>query len=75
MLEPSNPDTFDGRHNAVMVSTCLYKVEVYLNLMQVSNPEVTLTDSMKIRFASLMMKGTAANWCYMLAQSDQDIAD
>jgi len=68
-LKPQKPELFSGRRDSVAVNTWLYQVEMYLNLLQVSNPQINLDEGTKVAFASTLLKGTAAQWWYMLVQS------
>ena len=70
-LKPQKPELFSGRRDAIAVNTWLYQVEMYLNLLQVSNPQIILDEGTRVSFASTLMKGTAAQWWYMLVQSGQ----
>lgn len=70
-LKPQKPELFSGRRDAVAVNTWLYQVEMYLNLLQVTNPQIILDENTRVSFASTLMKGTAAQWWYMLVQSGQ----
>lgn len=70
-LKPQKPELFSGRRDAIAVNTWLYQVEMYLNLLQVTNPEIVLNEGVRVSFASTLMKGTAAQWWYMLVQSGQ----
>lgn len=70
-LKPQKPELFSGRRDAVAVNTCLYQVEMYLNLLQVTNPQIVLDQNTRVSFASTLMKCTAVQWWYMLVQSGQ----
>lgn len=68
-IKPSKPEPFEGRRDALTVNTWLYQVDVYFNVMQVVHPQVVIDETTKISFASILLKGPAANWWYMLVQS------
>ena len=70
-LKPQKPELFSGRRDAVAVNTCLYQVEMYLNLLQVTNPQIVSDQNTRVSFASTLMKCTAVQWWYMLVQSGQ----
>ena len=74
-LKPQKPELFSGRRDAVAVNTWLYQVEMYLNLLQVAKPEIALDSVTRVSFASTLFKGFAAQWWYMMAQSDQAPVD
>jgi hypothetical protein len=44
---------------------------MYLNLLQVTNPQIVLDQNTRVSFASTLLKGNAAQWWYMLVQSGQ----
>ena len=62
-MKPSKPGPFEGKRDSLVVETWLYQLDVYLNLLQVANPNVM--------FATTLLKGHAANWWYMLVQAGQ----
>ena len=70
-LKPNKPEPFSGKRDAVTVAAWLYQIETYLNLLQVSNPEMPIDQGIRVSFASTLLKGNAANWWYMLVQSGQ----
>ena len=70
-LRPARPEPFEGKRDALTVETWIYQVEVYLNLLQVANPNLVIDDVTRIQFASSLLKGNAVNWWYMLVQSGQ----
>jgi len=68
-VKPSKPELFAGRRDALAVNTWLYQVEIYLNIVQASNPQNVIDDNMKVSFATTLLKGNAANWWYMLVEN------
>lgn len=68
---PSKLDSFIGQPDALTVNDRLYKVETYLNQVQLENTEIVLNGNARVAFASRSLKKTAAIWCYMLVQSGQ----
>lgn len=67
-IKPSKPDIFEGKRDALVVESWIYQIETYLNLLRLSNPELNITDEMKIQFSSTLMKKNAASWWYMQVQ-------
>ena len=70
-MKPSKPGPYEGKRVSLIVETWLYQLDVYLNLLQVSNPNVVLDENSRVMFATTLLKGHAANWWYMLVQSGQ----
>ena len=70
-LKPSKPGPFEGKRDSLTVETWLYQVDVYLNLLQVANPNVVIDDGTRVAFATTLLKGNAANWWFMLVQAGQ----
>ena len=70
-LKPSKPGPFEGTRDSLTVETWLYQVDVYLNLLQVANPNVVIDDGTRVAFATTLLKGNAANWWFMLVQAGQ----
>ena len=70
-LKPNKPEPFSGKRDAVTVNAWLYQVDMYLNLLQLNNPEAPIDQNTRVSFASTLLKGYAANWWYMLVQSGQ----
>ena len=68
-LKPNKPESFSGKRDAMTVNAWLYQVDMYLNLLQLNNPDVPLDQNTRVSFASTLLKGNAANWWYMLVQS------
>lgn len=68
-IRPNKPDTFDGKRDFLSVSTWLFKVQQYLSLIVLSNPNSVISDDNRIMFASSFMTGTAASWWYTIVQS------
>ena len=68
-IKPTKPDVYDGKRDGLTVNTWLYQVELYLNLVQLNNPELNVDDNMKISFASSLLKKNAASWWYMKYQA------
>ncbi len=69
-LKPSKPDVYEGKRDALAVNSWIYQVETYLNLLVMSNPELNLTEEMKVQYASTLLKKNAANWYYMKVHSN-----
>lgn len=67
----SKPEELDSRGDALSIYTWLYQVDQYLNLLQVTNPEVAIDNNVKDSFASTLFKGNAAKWWFMLVQAEQ----
>ena len=70
-LKPSKPVPFEGKRDSLAVETWLYQVDVYLNLLQVANPNMVIDDETRVAFATTLLKGNAANWWFMLVQAGQ----
>lgn len=70
-IKPNNPPEFDGSRDALKVNAWLYQVDVYINLVQLSNLENQFADQIKISFESTLMKDDAANWWFMFLKSVQ----
>ena len=73
-LKPSKPDVYEGKRDALAVNAWIYQVDTYLNLLALSNPELNLTEEIKVQYASTLLKKNAANWYYMRVQAG-DIPD
>ena len=71
IFRPNKPGDFDGRRERFFVDAWLYQVSQYHRLVQVASLELDLSDATKIGFASMLLKGTAASWWYVLVQSQQ----
>ena len=71
IFRPNKPGDFDERRDRLVVHAWLYQVSQHLSLVQVASPELDLGDATKIGFASMLLKGTAASWWYVLVQSQQ----
>lgn len=41
-IEPNKPEAHNGKRDFLAVSTWLYKIEQYLNLTQVLNPDLRM---------------------------------
>ena len=70
-MKPSKLGPFEGKRDSLVVETWLYQLDVYLNLLQVANPNVVLDENSRVMFATTLLKGHAANWWYMLVQAGQ----
>ena len=70
-LTPNQPETFDEKHDFLVVNTPVYKVKQYLDLIQLCTPTVQLTDPNRIMFASTFLTGTAAVWWYTIVQANE----
>lgn len=67
---PKLPECYSGRRDHLAVETFVKQVKSYLELMQALNPNVTLTDANAVAFAATLLEGTAANWWYILTESE-----
>lgn len=65
-LKPNKPEAYDGSRDYVKVNTWLYMIEQYLNLTQLSAPNIVINDHNRISFASSYLKENAAVWWYHL---------
>lgn len=70
-LKPNKPGPFEGKRDSLTVETWLYQVDVYLNLLQVANPNVVIDDGTRVAFATTLLKDNAARWWFMLVQAGQ----
>lgn len=61
-INPSKPNFFDGFRDGLSVNTWLYQVDLYLNVMHVVNPHRGIDENTNNPFASIVLKGDAANW-------------
>ncbi len=68
-LKPSKPDVYDGKRDAVTVDSWIFQVDTYLNLLSIGNPQLNLTEEIKVQFATTLLKNNAANWYYMQVQA------
>lgn len=64
-LKLSKPDVYAGKRDSLVVNARIYQVNKYLNLLELSNPELNLTKEMKVQFASILLKKNTKN-CYFL---------
>ena len=71
MIKPNKPECFDSKRDQLAVETFLYQVKQYLLLIQIDHPDVALTDSTEVSFASTFLKHTGASWGYVKAQCNQ----
>lgn len=69
-LRPNKPERYEGHRDFLVVNTWLYKMEQYLALVQLGNPNVQLTDGNRISYASTFFMGTAAVWWFTVVQSN-----
>ena len=53
------------------VSTWIYQVNQYIDLVQLNNPGLPLAESTKVSVASTFLSGTAATWRYMKTQQPE----
>ena len=65
-LKPNRPEPFDGLRDYLVVHTWIYKVEQYLVLTEITNPNVGLSDQSRIMYASTFLAGTAAVLLYTI---------
>ena len=70
-IKANKPEAYDGRRDALQVNTWLYQVQMYLHVSQMNNPQQAIDENMKVTVASTLLKGTAANWWFMMVQSVQ----
>ena len=70
-LIPNKPEPFTGIRDAVTVSAWLYNIEVYLNLLQVSNPQLVLDEGTRVTYASTFLRDHAEKWWYGLVEAGQ----
>jgi len=70
-LKPNKPETYDGRRDYLVINTWLYKIEQYLSLLMITNPNMQLDESTRITYASTFFTSTAAVWWYTLVQVGQ----
>ena len=70
-MKPSKPGPFEGKKDFLVVKTWLYQLYVYLNLLQVVNPNVVMDVNSRVMFAITLLKGQAANLWYRLFQAGQ----
>lgn len=68
-LKPNKPEAYDGTRDYVTVNTWLYTVEQYLNLAQLSSPNVVINDHNKIALSSSYLKDNDSAWWYHLVKS------
>lgn len=71
IIKANKPEPYDGRRDALQVNSWLHQVQNYLYVTQANNPQQAIDEIMKVTVASSLLKGTAANWWYMLVQSGQ----
>lgn len=69
-LRPNKPDSYNGARDFLIISTWLYKIEQYIQLVQLTNPNFQLTEANKILFASTFLTETAAVWWFTQIQSN-----
>lgn len=65
----NKPDTYDGDRDCLTVNTCLYTIEQYLNLSQLSVPYIIISEHNTIAIASSHFKGNAAVRCYNIVNA------
>ena len=71
IFRPNKPGDFDVRRDRLVVDAWPHQVSQYRSLVEVASPELDLIDATKISFASMLLKGTAASWWYVLVQPQQ----
>lgn len=69
-LKPNKPEAFEWHRDYLVVNTWLYKIEQYIAIILLSNPNVTFTDEKRIMYASAFLTGIYAVWWYTLAQNN-----
>lgn len=70
-IKHNKPEAFEGQKNALAVNGCPYQFDLYLNLLQVDNPQVSLDEIIKIYLPSSFMREPAAHWCSMMVHGGQ----
>lgn len=71
IIKANKPESYDGRRDALAVNTWLYQVEMYLNVVQMNNPQQIIDENTKVSVASTFLSGHAAQWWFMIVQSGQ----
>ena len=74
-IRPNKPECFEGKRDFLAVHTCLYKIEQYLELIQVSHSYTSLSDHDKIMLATTFLKGTASVWWNTIMQAGKTTAN
>lgn len=70
-LKPNNQKLYDRSRDFLAVNICLYTVEGYLILTQLSSPTIQITDMNMIAFASFYLKGHPAVWWFNIFNSPE----
>ena len=70
-LKPSKPEPFSGKRDYLTVETVIHTVYNYIKLVEIINPSVLLGETKAVAFASTLLQGSAANWCYIICQSNE----
>ena len=69
-LKPNRPEPFTGKRDHLTVETFLHTVVNYISLVQVINPAVLVGEEQVVAFASTLLQGSAANWWYIVCQTN-----
>lgn len=69
-IKPKRPDAYDGKRDHMTVEAWIYSVESYLKLVQLGST-VAISDNDKMTFAATLFSGSAANWWFVVVQSNQ----
>jgi len=69
-LRPNPPEKYGGKRKYLAVCTWVYKMEQYLNLMQMMAPGVVLNDNNRITYATSFLIDTAAVWWFTKVQAN-----
>lgn len=75
VISSSRPEPSEDYCHALAAGRRFYQVNTYLKLVVLMNPQLLLEESTKIPFGSTFLYGNAANWWYMLVQSEQTPAE
>ena len=70
-LKPSKPEPFSGKRDHLTVETYIHTVYNYIKLMEVISPSVFVGEPEAVAFASTLLQGSAANWWYIIRQSNE----
>lgn len=69
-MKPNRQDTYDRKRDYLAVNTSLYEIEQVLELTQLSNPDVDLSNSNRITYASKFLTGNSEVWWCTMVQDD-----
>lgn len=71
LFKYNQPEAYEGNRDYLATNTWLYKMDQYLDLLQLRDSVTTITDENKIMFTSMFMNGNAVVWWYGLLQRNQ----